>query len=431
MAEGVEKALAWLRNLGTVPRIESLASQSNGSARLKNNAHIHLPPNFSAFDSIEHAVRLAAEQGVAVLGASNYYDYDIYEDFIVHCRQRGIFPLFGLEIISLIDELVKEGVKINDPGNPGKMYICGKGITRFGTMTPEAQRLLTTIRTNDSQRMAKMIAKIEEIFARHGVATGLDEGKVIDRVVARHDVHRKHVCLQERHVCQAFQERLFELVPVQARIGKLTEVFGAPVKVAADDAVKLQNEIRSNLMKSGKPAFVQETFLTFEEAMRLILELGGLPSYPTLADGVKPICPFEEPVEKLIERLLSMGIHCAELIPIRNSPQVLSQYVKTMRSAGLVVTGGTEHNTLDLLPIEPMCANGQPVPDDVKEVFWEGACVVAAHQFLSLHDEVGFVDFAGKPNGKFSTAEKRIAHFRKLGSAVIARYHQTAAVTRQ
>ena len=31
---------------------------------LPANAHIHLPPNFSAFDSVEQAVSLAAEQGL-------------------------------------------------------------------------------------------------------------------------------------------------------------------------------------------------------------------------------------------------------------------------------------------------------------------------------------------------------------------------------
>jgi hypothetical protein len=48
---------------------------------LKNNAHIHLPPNFSAFETVEQAVDLAAAQGVRVLGVSNYYDYAVYDDF--------------------------------------------------------------------------------------------------------------------------------------------------------------------------------------------------------------------------------------------------------------------------------------------------------------------------------------------------------------
>jgi hypothetical protein len=86
------------------------------------------------------------------------------------------------------------------------------------------------------------------------------------------------------------------------------------------------------------------------------------------------------------------------------------------------VTAGTEHNTLDLLPIEPACVKALPVPDEVKDIFWEGACVVAAHQFLTLHGECGFVDAQGKPNPNYSNATARIAAFKSLGEVVIQRY---------
>src|SRR5438874_9653272 len=85
---------------------------------LRVNSHIHLPPNFSAFDSVDQAVALAASEGVAVLGASNYYDYRVYGEFAREAARRGVFPLFGIEIIALIEELALDGVKINDPGNP-------------------------------------------------------------------------------------------------------------------------------------------------------------------------------------------------------------------------------------------------------------------------------------------------------------------------
>ena len=74
-----------------------------------------------------------------------------------------------------------------------------------------------------------------------------------------------------------------------------------------------------------------------------------------------------------------------------------------MRAAGLVVTAGTEHNTLDLLPIEPACLKAAPVPDEVKEIFWEGACVVAAHQFLTLHRRVWAL-WMGRANPTRNTA---------------------------
>lgn len=411
----IQQAFEELRGLGSVGQMRELAGRGCVAARQKVNSHVHLPPNFSAFRDVRQVVELADAQGVRVLGASNYYDYAVYGEFGQLAREQGIFPLFGLEVICWDDELAKAGVKINDPGNPGKFYLCGKGITRFGTMTAEAQRLIGVIRRNDSARMARIVARVSEVFEQGGVKTGLDEAAVVEMVVRRHGCARESVYLQERHVCQAFQERFFEVVPAARRVETLARVFGTAPKAGAEAAVKVQNEIRAQMLKAGKSAYVEETFVGFEEAYRLVEELGGIPCYPTLADGANPVCAFERPVEELIERIRQRGIGCAEFIPVRNAPAVLSTYVKAMRAAGLVVTAGTEHNTLDLLPIEPTCLNGQAIDEDVKNVFWEGACVVAAHQFLGLHGERGFEAGCG---------EGRIRELAGLGAAVIYRYQE-------
>lgn len=396
-------------------------------ARPLVNAHIHLPPNFSAFDTVAQAIDLAATQQVGVLGASNYYDYTVYGDFAHQAAQHGIFPLFGIEIIALIDALVRAGVKLNDPGNPGKMYICGKGICRFDPMTPEATELLGVIRSKDSERMARMTERLAEVFAAGGLETGLNEEAVKAGIVARHGSPLATVYLQERHVAQAFQEALFAQVTSEERSAVLTRIFGVPSKAGAEDAAAVQNEIRSHLMKAGKSAYVAETFVGFDHAYKLILALGGIPCYPTLADGAAPLCPYEDPVETLIANTKARNLHCAEFIPVRNSPEVLSRYVPAMRAAGLVVTAGTEHNTRDMLPIPPTCLKGQPIPEEIQEIFWEGACVVAAHQVLTAQGEPGFVDAQGNPNPAYSSDEARIAAFRSLGAVIIQRYQGTAA----
>jgi hypothetical protein len=411
-------------NLHGPAAIEAMtrAAATAPTAALANNAHLHLPPNFSAFTNVTDMIDQATAQNVAVVGVSNYYDYDVYADFTRLAQERGIFPLYGLEIICLVDDLQKQGIKINDPGNPGKFYICGKGITRFTDMTPEATRILGIIRGNDSTRMAAVVTKLAEVFAQRGVAIGLTESSVIDRIVRRHDCPRSRVYLQERHVCQAFQERFFEIAAPAVRAETLARVLGTPLKCATDDAVGIQNEIRSHLLKSGKPAYVPETFVGFDDACKLIIELGGIPCYPTLADGANPICTFEAPVADLIKRIKERGIGFAEFIPLRNSPAVLGEYVKAMRQAGLVVTAGTEHNTLDKLPIEPACLKGQPIPDDIKAIFWEGACVVAAHQFLTQNGQLGFANYCG---------EDRIATLRRLGAAIIYSNRQNARISKE
>ena len=428
METQVEDVLELLRGLGSPEQLRTLASEGLGPKQpLPVNAHIHLPPNFSAFQNVEQAVGLAVRQQISVLGVSNYYDYTVYAEFGQRAWSKGIFPLFGLEIICMQSDLRDAGVKVNDPGNPGKTYLCGKGITRFSERTSEADRLLSIIRLNDQQRIREMIVRLNSCFKAGGLDFSLKEEGVIEMVVRRHGSPRETVYLQERHVSQAFEETFHREVPTEERVDKINRVFGVESQAELGNSVALQNEIRTHLMKAGKPAFVEETFLDFSEAQRLVLELGGIPSYPTLADGTNPICGYEADVDQLIDTLRSHKIHAAEWIPVRNSPKVAQEYVKKMRSAGLLVTSGTEHNTLDLIPLMPVC-NDDSLDPALQAIFWEGACVVVAHQFLTAHGEYGYVDRNGDLNPAYESADERIRELAHLGQAVIGKYRESCTM---
>lgn len=427
MGKAVTDALDALRRLGTPAEIRTLADCGNGPETAPRvNSHIHLPPNFSAFDSVAQAVELAAAQGIGVLGVSNYYDYDVYGEFVECARRSGIFPLFGLEIISMQDELRDAGIKVNDPGNPGKTYLCGKGITRFDNMSAAATQLLATIRRSDAERMAAMVDRLRSTCRERGFDVNVNAAAVVEMIVRRHGSPRDTVYLQERHISQAFQESLFAATSPPERFASLNRILGAATKLTNPaDHVGVQNDLRSYLMKAGKPAFVEEKFLSFDDARRLVLELGGIPSYPVLADGATPTCEFEADSDQLIGELQARNVHAVEWIPIRNKACVVVDYVTRMRAAGLAVTAGTEHNTLDLVSLDPFCKDG-PVPDEVRGIFWEGACVAAAHQFLNLHGECGYVDADGRPNRDYTSADERIRGLAKIGAAVIQRYFETS-----
>ena len=265
----------------------------------KVNTHVHLPPNFSAFRTVEQAVDLAAGAGVQVLGSSNYYDFDVYARFAHSARAQGVFPLFGVEIISLVAELKTAGVKVNDPDNPGRMYLCGKGITRFSPMPAEAQRLMQQIREADRVRIEVMIERVTAVMQNKGIRTTVTAKSVQSALARRYAVPVSTVYLQERHVAQAFQEALFAQVGSGERAATLARVLGAQC-MAPDDPVAVQNQIRSCLMKAAKPAYVEESVLDADIAYALVLALGGVPCYPILADGASPVCQFEDPVEDLV-----------------------------------------------------------------------------------------------------------------------------------
>jgi hypothetical protein len=406
--------LSALRDLGSPGELWDQSRRQPTAAPIPTtNAHVHLPPNFSAFTSATQAVDLAAGQGLAVLGASNYYDYQVYDGFIDQARRRGVFPLMGLEVICLLEDLRDQGIKINDPGNPGKMYLCGKGITRWHDpqVSPQTRQLLDLIRRGDARRMAIMVERLEAVFAQRGAPTGLTAEVVIDTVARRYQCDRSTVYLQERHIAQAFIEALWSATPGAGRAAKLAAVLQSPVN--GDDPVAAQNQLRSRLMKAGQAAFVEERFIGFEQARQLIVGLGGVPCYPVLADGAKPICPFEDPMETLIARLREYGITAVEFIPTRNQPGLIERYVPALRRAGMAVTAGTEHNTLESLAMTPTCCKGQPIPD-----------VAAAHQLLSTHGQCGLVDEQGRSHPDYADADNRIAAFARLGATVIDRYRR-------
>ena len=388
---------------------------SAGSGMPIVNTHVHLPPNFSAFDTVEDAVRLAAAEGLAALGTANYYDFGIYDRFAAAATTAGLMPLFGLEIITLID-LPDGGTLVNDPTNLNRMYLCGKAITRFDPPIPAAAQRMAAIRAASDDRLRRMTALIAERFGRAGLDAGTTDRQIAATVAERSGVPIEWVSLQERHVAEAFQESLFRDLLAEDRGAALGRLFGAPTGVDTTDAVAVQEAIRSNLMKAGKPAFVPEAAVSFDEAYRLILDLGGIPCYPILADGASPICPFEDPPETLAERILSRGIYCAELIPGRNRSEVVDRYVTTLRGAGIVVVAGTEHNTRRMIPLAPATLGGEPPSDMSLEVFWEGTCVVAAHQALSGSGRPGYVDGDGRLTTGFPDGEARIRSLHRIGA---------------
>lgn len=379
------------------------------------NTHVHVPPNFSAFADVADVVDTAAAEGTKALGISNFFDQQVYAAFAEAAEAAGIVPLFGLEFITLIEDLAAAGIRVNDPANPGRMYLCGKGIAPFKAKSPEAARIAAEIREGNDARAAEMVAKIAQRFADNGLDTGLTAEVVTDRIATRASVPPAWVSLQERHVAQAFQEALTTL-PEGERRRVLERAYGTLSTVDLDDAVALQGEIRSRLIKAGTPGFVAEVPLSFDEAYRYVLEMDGIPTYPTLADGVDPVCPYEDPASELAAQLIDRGIYAAELIPIRNTAACVDAYVRAFTAAGIIVMAGTEHNTLDRLPIQVACVDG-PVSQESLQAFWEATCVVAAHQHEVAAGRPGYVDARGAVIGDDPGARR--AELVALGAQLI------------
>ncbi len=396
---------------------DSGVREAAGAAIPLVNTHVHFPPNFSAFTTVADAVGTAAAEGARAVGISNFFDQQVYAAFRDQAAAAGIVALYGLEFITLDDELAAAGIRVNDPANPGRMYLCGKGIAPFKQKSPTAERIATEIRTGNDERATAMVAKLADWFLSCGLDTGLTADVIAFEVAEAAEVPVAWVSLQERHIAKAFQRALFTL-PADERAAVLERAYGSASTVDIDDAGALQGELRSRLVKVGTPGYVPEVPLNFADAYSYVLEMDGIPTYPTLADGVSPVCPFEDPAENLAAQLVARGIHAAELIPIRNTAACVDVYVRAFTGAGIVVMGGTEHNTPDRIPIEVACTDG-PVSDYARQAFWEATCVVAAHQHLVANGEPGYVDATGALTG--DDPDARRAELVAIGAALITK----------
>ncbi len=387
--------------------------------RLAFNTHLHVPPNFSAFTTVEDAVETSAKEGVKVVGTSNFHDFGVYDRFDAAARQHGLHALFGLEFISVLDEEMRAGITVNDPANPGRAYICGKGIPAPTAPDAASKAFIDAAKVSNEARTTQMVDLVRGLFVEAGLDIDVTYASIVEGVSRRAEVPAEWIVLQERHVALGFQEALFEALPADQRSAFLEKVYDQTPRAAVDDTVATQGELRARLMKAGCPAFVDETAVPFEDAVDFIRGLGAIVVYPTVADGADPVCGYEDPVEDLIERLGSHDIYGAELVTVRNTPECVDRYVKAWRDAGIFVTAGTEHNTLERIPVEPTCLRGVPISEESKGIMWEGVCVVAAHQHRKQQGQPGYVDRWGKLDPGFPDAESRIRYFAEMGAELI------------
>ena len=59
---------------------------------LKVNNHIHTPYSFSAFSSMEEAVKMAEAEGIKILGINDFYVTEGYGEFIEQSVKHRLFP---------------------------------------------------------------------------------------------------------------------------------------------------------------------------------------------------------------------------------------------------------------------------------------------------------------------------------------------------
>ena len=334
------------------------------------NAHIHTPYSFSAFSSVGEALEHAAAEGVKVVGINDFYSTDGYGEWKEGCAARGLYPLFGIEFISLNAEDQAAGLRVNDPNNPGRTYISGKGLAYPVILKGEPLRKLEAVRAESNRQVEQMCAKLNEWLKAEGKPIQLDFSEIREKLTKG--------SIRERHLAKALRMAL-ERCPVGAGYDAVIPGLTGDLSPA-----KVENEMRSKLLKAGGPAFVPESpeaFLPMKTVQEIIEAAGGIPTYPFLADDAKGnFTDFEGDLMKAADTLKKRGFRSVEFITTRNTTGVLEQYAGYLEDEGFIVSFGSEHNTPAMEPVKLHTRDAAELSDKLKAINWRGACAIAAHQ---------------------------------------------------
>ncbi len=164
----------------------------------------------------------------------------------------------------------------------------------------------------------------------------------------------------------------------------------------------------------------RDAFPPLDRIIEFILDAGGIPCYPVLLDDRSgEMTRFEGDWEAMDRVLKGLGVACLELIPARNSAKKLEEFVDYFQKKKYVISFGTEHNTPELFPVEVRVEKDRQLNPTLKEVSYQGACVFAAHQYLTARGAEGFV----KRDGKADTGN--LEYYQDLGHAVIREFNQS------
>ena len=408
-----------MQNLSILPEKSQLLNwldKQTESQVLNVNAHLHTPYSFSAFKDIPEIFRLAKEQDVKVLGINDFYSTDGYEEFNQLALDYKMFPLFNIEFIGVNPKDKERGLRLNDPGNPGRVYLSGKGLSFPPKMDEPYVNQVSEIKQEIIKRVGQMLEKTNGLLKEIGS----------DIVLSMEEIFEKYAVdlVRERHIAKALRIKIFEkFESVKERFDFSKELYGGQDPSAdMESNAGVENEIRNMLFKAGKKAFVEEgskAFLPIRLIKEIILNAGGIPTYPLLADNPKgEYTAFEQDKEVLLKELKDRNVHSIEFIPNRNDLNLLKEYAQFFWDNEVLVTFGTEHNSPDMIPMKVETRGHVDLDEELKELSYKGACVVAAHQYLKSKGEEGYVKENGERNGD------SLKPYVELGHAVITKYLQ-------
>jgi hypothetical protein len=349
------------------------------------NMHAHTFFSFNAYGYSPTALAwLAKKRGFALLGTVDFDVLDAVDEFLAACDKASVRGSAGIETRVFIPEFAER--EINSPGEPGVCYHMGIGFT--SSRVPESVEAIQA--DLQSRAQARNRALVERINP-HLAPAAIDYEHHVLPLSPGGTPTERHIVLA---YVRAAEQATADVSTFWAdKLGSPREDID---KISGDPA-KLQNLVRSKLMKRGGVGYVQpghDTFPAVEPFHELIVGCGALPCAAWL-DGTSA---GEQSMSELLELLVGKGVVAFNIIPDRNwniaNPdekarklQNLYDVVKLAADFDLPLNIGTEMNSFGQKLIDDFDA---PELAPVRQAFIDGAYFIYGHTVMQRAAGMGY-----------------------------------------
>jgi hypothetical protein len=372
------------------------------------NLHLHTNESFSYFSSPTEAVWQAFLEDVYYLGINDHYSIHGHGEFRAACGITGLMAFYSIEAIALDAETRDNKRRFNDPNNPGRTYIVGKGVVRDLVKGSWEEGIFDGMKDAIRKRNMAIVEKMNVHCAQKGEALKL-----------RYEDARSltpHGNTTERHVVQAFCEKIERLAPdPDERLSLFSTLLGAKIdEKIMNDAAELHTAVRAYLVKSGKPCYVEEDEKAFTSIQNLVRVFRGYGTVPTYGVLGYPISEEEENLEALMKKVTGLGMYGLDLFEFRTPLDRAADIVDAGRSCGLPVYVGTEHNTKTASPLTGEIGRDPRLYPYLRQ----SAEFAKGHQMLAELCDFGYLDGEGKP--RFANLKEGFAFYAEAGKKALS-----------
>jgi hypothetical protein len=375
------------------------------------NLHCHTFYSFNAYGHSPTSLAwLAQRQRMKLIGMVDFDVLDAVDEFLAACDRAGVRGTAGIETRVYLPEFAVH--EINSPGEPGVLYHMGVGFVS-SSVPDDVAPILTDLRARAEQRNRQMVERVNAYLAPVMIDYDADVLPLTPSGNAT-----------ERHMVMAYisaaNRQVDDPVTFWAnRLGMTVEQLASLMQ----DAPKLQNSVRSKLMKQGGVGYVQPdagSFPSLADFHTLITACGALPCAAWL-DGTTS---GEQQIGALLELLIERGVVAFNIVPDRNwniadsaqkqlKMKNLYQVVQLAGELDLPLNIGTEMNSYGQRLVDDFDA---PELEPLRDSFMDGAYTIYGHTALARWAGLGYQSAWAQAH--LPTRRARNAFYRQVGRAL-------------